>query len=154
MNKDEIIQSIIDQRTYKQMMLSTQKHPELHQFVTTGLQMGQNKLEKYIGYCVQIRKNCGQFGSDMVFLRHADGSLTTHENQCFYSMTEEQEALARTVFECLPEEEEPELGYKCCQKIHEVGFLIEKSETQPSPNTPFSITVTKGDGSIEKSVFL
>lgn len=153
MNKTEIIQSILSERTAEQMIFNP-KYPGLNQFVTTGLQMDNKDFNRYLGYCVQIRKKCGQFGSDMVFLRHPNGSLTTHENQCFYSLTEEQESLAQTVFEILPKDEDYSLGFNCCAKIKEVGFLIEKSESKPSPNTPFSITVTKEDGSIEKNVIV
>ncbi|MGY0246470.1 plasmid protein, partial [Klebsiella michiganensis] len=99
-----------------------------------------------VGYCVQIRKRVGQFGSDMVFLRHANGSLTVHENNCYCAMDSEQEEVARAVFEVLPEDEDYELGYSDCAKVWEVGFLIEKSQSRGTPDTPFSIAITKTKG--------
>jgi hypothetical protein len=32
----------------------------------------------------QVRLKAGAYGTDMIFLRHPDGSLMTHENQSFY----------------------------------------------------------------------
>lgn len=123
------------------------------QFVMTGMQMSSS-LEKYVGFCVQVRRGSGQFKSDMVFLRHYDGRLTTHENQSFFSLNEEQEKLAREIFQHLPEDEDYEHGYKCCDGIEEIGFMIEDSKSKGSPATPFSIAITKDDGTIEKSVFI
>ncbi|CAM3961697.1 hypothetical protein [Serratia silvae] len=40
-------------------------------------------------------------------IRHPDGALITHENQCYIGMTEEQERLARSIFTDLPEDELP-----------------------------------------------
>jgi len=68
-------------------------HPEPYQMVVTGLQVGNTKgnivWEKYVGYVVQVRKKAGAFGSDMVFIRHPDGSLTTHENQSYCGLSPE-----------------------------------------------------------------
>lgn len=110
--------------------------------VVTGLQAGRSNPERHIGFCVQIRRKRGQFGSDMVFLRHTDGSLVTHENQGFFLMTAEQEALARPLFVELPEQEDYSLGYSCCGKVREVGFVIENSASVPIPDTSFAIAMT------------
>lgn len=135
-NKD-IIEKIIAMRDPGSMIFKDLKYL---QFVITGMNT-DGDLAKRVGYCVQIRKKRGQFGSDMVFLRHADGRLTTHENQSYYAMTPQQEALARQIFDILPEDEEIEKGYMCVDKVHEVGFVIENSASKPSPDTPFSITI-------------
>lgn len=37
-------------------------------------------IEKRTGRLVQVRKGCGQFGSDLYFVRLRDGSLMTFEN--------------------------------------------------------------------------
>ena len=95
------------------------------QFVRTGLQMGP--IEKYIGFCVQIRRKEGACGSDQVFLRHADGNLTLHENQCFFALNEAQERKVRGVFESLPEEEDYTHGYSIQNQNRIVGFMIEKT---------------------------
>jgi hypothetical protein len=122
------------------------------QFVVTGLQAGGGTLKR-VGYCVQVRKRCGQYRSDMVFLRHHDGKLTTHENQSFYAMTAEQEALARSIFEVLPEDEDYTLGFST-DGVHEVGFVIENSATPASPVTPTTVVLTEklADGTERKSI--
>lgn len=124
------------------------------QFVQTGMQVGGTPTLKAIGYCVQVRKRCGQYGSDMVFLRHPDGKLTVHENQSFYALSAEDEALIRPFFKVLPEQEEPDLGYRCCDGIHEVGFIIERSASQPSPAQPVMITTMTpcADGSVKQTI--
>lgn len=124
-----------------QRMIGFSGHPEKGQFVVTGPNFQGDHAR--VGYCVQIRKSVGQFGSDMVFLRHANGSLTTHENQCYCAMNAEQEELARAIFEVLPEDEDYVLGYKDCEKVHEVGFLIENSSSCGTPDAPFAIAITK-----------
>lgn len=127
-------------------------HPQQGQMVLTGMQVGAAGAspEKRIGFCVQVRLGRGQFHSDMVFLRHPDGSLTTHENQSYYAMSPEQEALARTLFKVLPEDEDYAPGYICRDKIREVGFLIADSKSRPSPDTPFSVTFEGGDSASGK----
>jgi hypothetical protein len=83
----------------------------------------------------------GQFGSDIVFLRHASGTLTAHENNCYVAVTEEQEALARSVFKLLPDDEEPEKGYSDPAGVHETGFVIENSASKASTGGP-SVAIT------------
>lgn len=124
------------------------------QMVITGPQLSQDQ-EKRMGFCVQVRKGCGQFGSDMVFLRHPDGSLTTHENQAYFGMTDRQIELARPLFDSLPEDEDYTQGYTCCDKIHEVGFLIGDSKSRPSRNASFTLTVDSTDesGNPSKQIF-
>jgi hypothetical protein len=146
-NRHDIIEAVLALTDYKKGMYGDGRHPSQGQMVITGPQMGATR-EKRIGFCVQIRKNCGQFGSDMVFLRHPDESLTTHENQSYFAMTAEQESLARTLFTHLPEDEDYSEGYRCCDKVTEIGFLIDHSKSKPMPNTPFNLTIesTLGKG--------
>lgn len=141
MPTNSTIRQILDLTDYS-LGLNCGKHPGQGQLVITGLQAG-GVLERRIGFCVQIRRQRGQFGSDMVFLRHPDGMLVTHENQSYFGMTTEQEALARPLFTDLPEDEDYTQGYRCCAKVHEVGFIIEESASQPSPATPTLLTLTQ-----------
>lgn len=141
--KEAIAKSIIALTDYSHGML-IDKHPQQGQFVVTGPQVG-NALEGRIGFCVQVRKGIGVFGSDVVFLRHMDGNLITHENQAYFAMSEEQEGLARSVFESLPEEEDYSCGYRCCNKVHEIGFVIENSKSSPAQVAPVMITVEQHD---------
>ncbi|WP_079864821.1 hypothetical protein [Acinetobacter baumannii] len=79
-----------------------------------------------VGYVLQVRKKAGLFGTDIVLIRVANQQIHEWENQGFFSMMPEQEALARSVFEWLPEQEDYSLGYRTCDKVHKVGFLIEE----------------------------
>ncbi|WOY03089.1 plasmid protein [Dickeya fangzhongdai] len=138
MTKEYALARIIELNDF-QRMIGLSCHPAQGQFVVTGPNFQGDDTR--VGYCVQVRKKVGQFGSDMVFLRHVNGSLTVHENQCYCAMNAEQEALARSVFEVLPEDEEHEQGYSDCEKVHEIGFVIEHSKSCGTPDVPFAITI-------------
>lgn len=148
---DNVIQRILELKNpYRRLDVAKDGHPG--QFVVTGPQMGGGTIKR-VGYCVQVRRRCGQYRSDMVFLRHCDGKLTTHENQSFYALTAEQEALARSIFEVLPEEEDFSGSYSV-NGVHETGFVIENSQTQGSPTTPMTMVFTEkqADGTERTSV--
>lgn len=133
-----IIKAIVDAADY-QRMISHSDNPAFGQFVVAGYNGGP--AENRLGYCVQVRKKVGQFGSDIVFLRHATGTLTAHENNCYVAVTEELEALARSVFKLLPNDEEPEMGYSDPAGVHETGFVIEDSASKASTGGP-SVAIT------------
>lgn len=56
-------------------------------YLITGLQAGNNGVDKYVGKIVHVRVEAGAWGSDIVFLRHHN-SLMMHENQCFFLVKE------------------------------------------------------------------
>lgn len=144
--KDAIIKSLLDNINYIDNMIGFGRHPQQYQFVLTAAICGPHSDEMRIGYCVQVRKKCGAFGSDKVFLRHPSGQLTVHENQSFIAMSEEDEKQARTIFEMLPDEEIESEGYRDCDGVIEIGFLIEDSKSHPAKNIPtVQITVDNGD---------
>lgn len=101
-----------------------------------------------VGYAVQIRKKVGQFGSDIVLIRLANGRLQAWENQGFFSMSDEQEVLARQIFIVLPEDEDYSHGYTTHDKIHETGFLVKDSESTESPSSAnVNITISNSESS-------
>lgn len=55
-------------------------------------------VEHQVCRVVQIRKEIGQFGSDMFFVRHADGSLVIWENQMFHKVKPEYIQKIQTVY--------------------------------------------------------
>ncbi|WP_243211067.1 plasmid protein (plasmid) [Klebsiella pneumoniae] len=134
----DVINDIVNFIDY-QKMIRHDSNPAFGQFVVAGYNGGP--AENRLGYCVQVRKKVGQFGSDIVFLRHASGTLTAHENNCYVAVTEEQEALARSVFKLLPDDEEPEKGYSDPAGVHETGFVIEDSASKASTGGP-SVAIT------------
>ena len=97
------------------------------QLVCTGAIVGRKAAVHRVGFCVQIRKQAGAFGSDMVLLRHLDGALTPHENQFFYTLTEAQHAQVAPLFEKLLEEEDfgGDHAYSLGGAHPRVGFIIE-----------------------------
>lgn len=99
-------------------------HPAQGEFVKVG-PMGYGLSTFYIGYCVQVRKKAGLHGSHQVFLRHPDGSTVCHENQGFFSLSDEQVLMAKSIFDTPSEKEDYARGYRCSQGIHRIGFVIE-----------------------------
>ena len=87
----EQAKEIVDNRDFENMV-STTKHPEPGEYVITGIQAGNLHGEcgwqYYIGYVVQVRKKVGAFGTDIVLLRHPDGTLWNHQNQSFFRMND------------------------------------------------------------------
>lgn len=55
-------------------------------------------VEHQVCRVVQIRKEIGQFGSDLFFVRHADGILTVWENQSFHKVKPEYIRKIQTVY--------------------------------------------------------
>lgn len=72
MNRESALARIVELNDF-QRMICTSSNPGQGQFVVTGPNFKGDHGR--VGYCVQVRKRVGQFGSDMVLLRHADDSL-------------------------------------------------------------------------------
>lgn len=124
-------------------------------FVVTGMQQRLTSPFNIIGYTVQVREAVGQFGSDMVFLRHPAGNLNTHENQHFLPMSAEQEVLARQLFKILPDEEDHTHPYKCCNGVEETGYWVKGSQSPAAENTtPFMLRTQDADGKQTLTAFL
>ncbi|KWT95591.1 MULTISPECIES: hypothetical protein [unclassified Variovorax] len=130
------------------------------EFLVTGFQQGRRDALSRIGFCVQVRKGVGQFSSDIVFMRHAAGKLSTHENQSFIPMSPYQLKLARKLFAGIPESNLPEdedmtHGYRCQAGIHEVGHIIENSASRAAPTAGVVLlNVTEANGSVSSTAFI
>jgi hypothetical protein len=135
-----LVKKIIQMRDPMRFVMSFKSDAAKHLtpgcLVVTGPQEQEPNIERRLGYCVQVR--LGRFGhdSDEVFLRQTDGTLVSYENQHFYRMTPEQEALARPLFAILPETEDYQRGYSCVDQRHEAGFIIAE------PADPFDAYLT------------
>jgi len=106
--------------------------------------------EQTLGYVVQIRKDWGQFGSDMIFIRDQNGSLATHENQGFWILTNEQIKLVMPFFQKNPSDEmseNPDLEYSISKSRLKSGFIVD-SDHAPTriDSCAISISVTNNDG--------
>ena len=125
-------------------------------FYITGLQAGnhcgENGLWKYVGYAVQVRKESGAFGSDLVLLRHPNGELTSHENQCFFKLDSHWITKVKKLYEVgveWGEYDNDSLEYTLGDdKYPEIGFIVHPTDNPPKNNSPMAkITVEHSDGS-------
>ncbi len=155
MNRDEIAKSIIDSRDYQNMVDCFGGHPEPGEYVITALQAGnfngegKNGLESYFGYVVQVRKKAGCYGSDIVLIRHPNGTLGHHENQSYFRVTKEIEDLIKCLFDedFRPENEDYSEPYTLANGFPETGKVIEpKGRQSDSKPKPFTIITEKSDG--------
>ncbi len=78
------IEDIIDQTCTASIFLRNFTEEHFGVYLVTGPQQGPYIPLNIIGKVVQVRKESGQFGSDIVLLRKPDGVLQSHENQCFF----------------------------------------------------------------------
>lgn len=88
-------------------------------------------LTPKVGRVVQVRKGVGQFGSDIVFVRFSDGSLSTVENASYYPVKTEFEGFYLNQFEDF--DDQANLEYTISGKFPETGFLV-LNPTHPNPN--------------------
>jgi len=151
-DKQAKFKEIVDAYDYRLGILG--QLPEIGEYLITGLQAGnlhgEKGWHKYIGYVVQIRKGIGCFGSNMILLRHPDGSLTPHENQLYYRMNDYWENKAKKLFKkgVVPESEDYTQPYTLGGKYPATGKIIENTVAHPEPdNSPLmKITCTKDNG--------
>lgn len=107
-------------------------------------------LEKRTGRLVQVRIGCGQFGSDMFFLRLRDGSLLVWENAMIRKVGDKRFEDAFYISNGKTPPEIPEqpafegdgtaCEYSIRDKYPETGFIIEKP-SQPETPGAFSIAI-------------
>jgi hypothetical protein len=94
---------------------------------------------------VQIRLGCGQFGSDMYFLRLPTGELITAENQSYRKIPSEYLELVESHFstDINYENDGFEEGFTIGGEQLEVGFIVDGKRTKGTPEESFSITITQ-----------
>jgi hypothetical protein len=104
--------------------------PELQGVFMAAGYNGANALDR-IGYCVQIRRTRGRPGSASVWLRTADGKLRIHSNNRYTRIAAEDEALIRSFFVDLPEDEKYEEGFHIegVPDSLETDFIVERDRT-------------------------
>jgi hypothetical protein len=113
-------------------------------YVITGMQF-PNVPVRRVGYVVQVRKKAGAFGTDIVFIRHPDGCLVTHENQVFYMMNEEDVKELKEFYpqDCGPEYEDHTKEYSIGGKFPMAGKIVHPNGKQETgaKSHPVRITV-------------
>jgi hypothetical protein len=137
-------------------MVPIDAHPMPGEYVITGVQAGNFQGErgwrKYIGYVAQVRLKAGAYGTDMVFLRHPDGGLMTHENQSFYRPVGEFLEQVRAIFppDMTPELTEDHTKEYSIEGRHPRAGAIVPPETESyahSPGPMATVTLALDDGS-------
>lgn len=146
----EVVMSIDREKQY----IGT-RIPEQGAFIAPAL-LRDPHIERFVGFCVQVRRKCGAFGSNQVFLRHADGSLVVHENQAFCRLTPAQVERLRPAYDpdSLPDVEDYSHGYEY-RGVTEVGYIIDHSATPASNVAPVRLTVRNANGdTVNETVIL
>lgn len=114
---------------------------DFNAYVHTGPNTSGDK-SKMVGRLVQVRKKAGIAGSDKVLLRHPDGDLTCHENQCFVRIVDEEDLIAmEKAFEGVYEDSDKE-EYTCYDKFPATGFIVE-GLPESDEVLSFSMTIIK-----------
>lgn len=106
--------------------------------------------ERRTGRLVQVRKKCGQFGSDVYFIRLRDGSLMTFENVMIRRV--DDSLFDRAFYICndhippvipyqAPDDDDSETAeYGIGGEWPETGFIVEKP-SQPETPGCFGIAI-------------
>ena len=149
MDKEKLLEEIgefIDDNIQGKHYFMAGDYPEFGEIVLAYRFMGMNyEFNNQFFRIVQIRVGSGQFKSDMYLGRKPDGQLITIENQSFRRIPEQYKEAVSRHFETDLEYEKEGLiaGYSVRQDAPCVGFIIHDSGTEPSPDTSFSITISK-----------
>lgn len=128
----EDLRDIVDRMSYVGMIRDW-NDSHFNEYVITGVQSGfSNNPNKRIGRIVQVRLKAGAFGSDLVLLRHANGDLTSHENQSFTPLKGEDRKRVHQAFldanVCTDDPINRE--YSICGKLCFKGFIVPDEETR------------------------
>jgi len=139
-----------------QLGISPTKYPSPGTYVTTGLQAGNfgNGVDwlNYIGYVVQVRKDAGDFGSHMVFLRRPDGKLSCNANQPYIELVGRLLVEAKKMFEDIPENESYDEPFTINGEYPETGKIVEPKEDGPPANNSPMVQITSEDAQGNKTV--
>ena len=108
-------------------------------------------IERRSGRLVQVRKGCGQFGSNTYFMRLRDGSLATFENVMIRHVDDEQfgDAFYRLNGKDAPvippqaivDSDSEAATYTICGKWPESGFIVDAPK-QPETLGIFSMAIS------------
>ena len=96
-------------------------------YVITGPNGKTNTMESRIGRVAQVRLEAGEFGSDLVLLRHLNDRLCQHHNQMFWSIPEKFTAYFDDLFKETYQDDSDKIPYSLESRHSEKGFII------PSP---------------------
>jgi len=136
----------IDETWYNDLKLfGIEKHFKFNDYILIGHIMG-HVLEdnKKVGRVVQIRKEAGICGTDCVLIRHYDGSLSSHENQCFYKINKYHKKRMDELFKDSDTDIDHDGDeYTICDKLPATGFIVKGMKDESGRNLSFTIITTK-----------
>lgn len=130
--KEQIFKQIINNHGD---MIHKWSEKDFGAFVSTGLQVGTVNPQMYVGRLVQVRLEAGEYGSDLVLIRYADGTLGSHENQCFFRVKDEFLPELKEMFTESFEHDSTDVEYSICDRLPRKGFIIP-SPFGPCDHTP------------------
>lgn len=127
----EELKRIVDKMSYVGM-INKWDDSHFNEYVITGIQAGPSNINRRVGRIVQVRLKEGAFGTALVFLRHPDGGLTTHENQSFVPLKGEDRKIVEQMFKdnnvCQDDPFNHE--YTIAGKYPAKGFIILDGESK------------------------
>ncbi|AZA90943.1 Uncharacterised protein [Chryseobacterium nakagawai] len=91
-------------------------------FVLSGLIQGS--MEMKIGKLVQVRRKMGAFGTDVVLIREADGTLSSHHNQCFWIIPDQYHGKLNSMFKDVYNDDADLHEYSIDGKEKTKGFIV------------------------------
>ena len=141
-------------KEYYGEMIHEWKDSDFGEYVITGMIAGENTPLSRIGKLAQIRLEAGDFGSNMVLLRQADGILRPHENQAFFRIPKKYRAEMDEFFkDVLRGAFYDKVGdeYTLQGKFPEIGFIIP-SKIKDGESTPMREIENKIYYHIEKDL--
>lgn len=104
-----------------------------NEFVVTGRQSGRPDTPMLrIGRVVQVRLSDGMFGDDVVLLRHADGDLTSHENQFYMPIKGKDREIVEEAFKDVCVDDPYNNAYSIAGKNAQKGFIVPDEEMRKS----------------------
>ena len=121
------------------------KETDFGKIVFTGPTTLGDSIQR-IGRVEQVRKKAGAFGSDLVFLRHPDGTLSTHENQGYISIADKDLEEVKKLFipEALEVEYDPEEEYTIGKSVWpEKGFIVPFNGKISGTDISFSMIISQ-----------
>lgn len=123
---------------YMGEMIHHWKESDFGEYVITGMIAGENSPLTRIGKMVQVRLEAGDFGSDCVLFRSADGVLRRHENQAFFRIPKEYYPEIKEFFKEVLADNDPDrtdIEYTLSGEFPETGFIIP-SKVKDGESTP------------------
>lgn len=116
---------LVDNEEYFGKRITEWTPEHKHVYVITGMIAGKPSIaENRVGKVVQVRLEVGDFGSDLVLLRHRNDDLIPHANQSYYLIPEKFKSYLDEQFKDTYEDDADSFPYTLQGKESKQGFII------------------------------